>query len=175
LQGVALPLWILHYTKVPTWWISVLFVINTVVVTLLQVQVSKGGGDLRSSANKFRLGTVYLLGCCFVYSVSGNLDPWLTATILVIGMLIHTIGELYTAAGSWTIGFELAVEEHMGQYQGVYSLGWGLGGTFGPYTVTALAIGLGMTGWWIIGVAFLLAGVAMHALIQGHSAAQKQA
>jgi hypothetical protein len=168
IQGVALPLWILHYTDVPKWWVSVLFVINTVLVTVLQIRLSRGTGDLMVSVKKFRLGTAYLLVSCLVYSASANLDIWLSATILGVGMVIHTLGELYAAAGSWSIGFELAVEKHMGQYQGVYSLGWGLGGTFGPLYITAMVVGLGVIGWVIMGLVFLVAGFVMHALVKRH-------
>lgn len=168
IQGVALPLWILNSTTVPTWWVSVLFVINTVLVTVLQIRLSKGTGDLMVSVKKFRLGTAYLLASCLIYSLSGGLDIWFAALVLVVGMVVHTLGELYAAAGSWSIGFELAVEKHMGQYQGVYSLGWGIGGTFGPLYITAMVVGLGMLGWAIMGSVFLAAGFAMHYLVKRH-------
>jgi MFS family permease len=83
-------------------------------------------------------------------------------------MVVHTMGELYAAAGSWSIGFDLAVEKHMGQYQGVYSLGWGLGGTVGPVFITAMAITLGVVGWAILGIVFLTSGVLMHWLVRTH-------
>lgn len=166
IQGVALPLWIIQYTEAPKWWVSVLFVINTVLVTILQIRFSSGTGDMRVSIKKFRIGTAYLLGACVVYSLAGGIPVWAACLVLSVGMLVHTIGELQAAAGSWSIGFDLAEEKHMGQYQGVYSLGWGLGGTFGPLYVTALAIGLGMTGWWIMGAVFAAAGIAMHSLVK---------
>lgn len=168
IQGVALPLWILHATHVPNWWVSVLFVINTVMVTALQIRFSKEGTDLLSSVKKYRLGTIYLLACCVIYALAWHADIWIAIAALVVGMVVHTFGELYTAAGSWSIGFELAVEEHMGQYQGVYSLGWGLGGTFGPAYVTVCVVGFGIGGWIFMGVMFLAAGVAMHSLVKRH-------
>jgi MFS family permease len=168
IQGIALPLWILHYTEVPKWWVSVLFVINTVIVTVLQIRMSKGTGDTMVSVKKFRLGTVYLLGSCLIYAASAHLPLWISATVLAVGMVVHTFGELYAAAGSWSIGFDLAVEKHMGQYQGVYSLGWGLGGTVGPVFITAMAITLGVLGWAILGLVFLASGVLMHWLVKNH-------
>ncbi|MFM5952086.1 MAG: MFS transporter [Micrococcales bacterium] len=168
IQGVALPLWILHATVVPKWWVSVLFVINTVMVTILQIRLSRGTGDIVVSVKKFRLGTAYLLLSCLIYGWSAGLSLWVSAGILAIGMIVHSMGELYAAAGSWSIGFELAVEKHMGQYQGVYSLGWGLGGTFGPLYVTAMVLGLGIYGWAIMGAVFLLSGVVMYYLVTRH-------
>jgi MFS family permease len=168
IQGIALPLWILQFTTVPTWWVSVLFVINTILVTVLQIRMSRGTGDIMVSVKKFRLGTAYLLLSCLIYSSSANLPLWISAVVLATGMVVHTLGELLAAAGSWSIGFELAVEKHMGQYQGVYSLGWGLGGTLGPVYITAMAIGLGVIGWAIMGVVFLAAGILMHWLVKTH-------
>jgi MFS family permease len=168
IQGVALPLWILNYTEVPTWWVSVLFVINTVLVTVLQIRMSRGTGTLMMSVKKFRIGTAYLLLSCVVYSLAADLPIWIAASILVTGMVVHTMGELLAAAGSWSIGFDLAEEKHMGQYQGVYSLGWGLGGSFGPLYVTSMILGFGVAGWWIMGGVFLVAGFLMHALIKRH-------
>lgn len=165
IQGVALPLWILQYTTAPKWWVSVLFVINTVLVTVLQIRFSTGTGDLKVSIQKFRIGTLWLLGACVIYSLAGDIPLWAACLVLSVGMLVHTVGELQAAAGSWSVGFDLAQEKHMGQYQAVYSLGWGIGGTVGPLYVTALAIGLGMTGWWIMGAVFALAGAAMYVLV----------
>jgi len=168
IQGVALPLWILNYTEVPTWWVSVLFVINTVLVTVLQIRMSRGTGTLMMSVKKFRIGTAYLLLSCVVYGLAADLPIWIAASILVTGMVVHTMGELLAAAGSWSIGFDLAEEKHMGQYQGVYSLGWGLGGSFGPLYVTSMILGFGVAGWWIMGGVFLVAGFLMHVLIKRH-------
>ncbi|CAB4639252.1 unannotated protein [freshwater metagenome] len=165
IQGVALPLWIIQYTEAPKWWVSVLFVINTVLVTIFQIRFSRGTGDIRLSVKKFRLGSFYLLGATVVYSLSGGIPAWAACLVLAVGMAMHTVGELEAAAGSWSIGFDLAQEKHMGEYQGVYSLGWGMSSTLGPVYVTALAIGLGMVGWWIMGAVFVLAGIAMYVLI----------
>ena len=142
--------------------------INTVLVTALQIRLSRGTGDILVSVKKFRLGTAYLLLSCLIYSASAGLPIWVAAMVLAVGMVVHTLGELFAAAGSWSIGFELATEKHMGQYQGVYSLGWGLSATFGPLYVTALAIGLGVIGWAIMGAIFMVSGIAMVALVNKH-------
>jgi amino acid transporter len=82
-------------------------------------------------------------------------------------MLVPVAGELVGSAGSWSIGFGLADENHQGQYQGVFSLGWGLGRTFGPALVTALAIGIGRIGWVILAIIFLFTGLSMRRLVTG--------
>lgn len=77
----------------------------------------------------------------------------------------HIVGELIGSAGSWSIGFGLADESHQGQYQGVWGLSWGLSGTLGPAFVTALVIGMGISGWWILAVVFAINGTMMHKLV----------
>jgi MFS family permease len=78
---------------------------------------------------------------------------------------VHVYGELIGSAGSWSIGFGLADEKLQGQYQGVWSLSWGLGGTLGPAFVTAMAITLGQSGWFIMAGLFLINGILMHRLV----------
>jgi MFS family permease len=82
-------------------------------------------------------------------------------------MLVHVMGELVGSAGSWSIGYGLADEKHQGQYQGVFSLGWGLGGAFGPSIITALVIGIGKGGWLILGAIFIVTGFLMRRLVTG--------
>ena len=77
--------------------------------------------------------------------------------ILLCGYLGEKVG--------WSIGFGLADEKHQGQYQGVWSLSWGLGGTLGPAFVTLMAITLGQRGWIIMAVMFLINGILMHRLV----------
>ncbi|MEY4972615.1 MAG: hypothetical protein RL399_572, partial [Actinomycetota bacterium] len=82
-----------------------------------------------------------------------------------LGMAAHIVGELIGSAGSWSIGFGLADENHQGQYQGVWGLSWGLSGTVGPGIVTALVIGMGIPGWWILAIVFAINGSVMHKLV----------
>jgi MFS family permease len=85
--------------------------------------------------------------------------------MLTLGMASHIVGELIGSAGSWSIGFGLADENHQGQYQGVWGLSWGLSGTLGPALVTALVIGVGISGWWILAAIFAINGTIMHKLV----------
>jgi MFS family permease len=89
----------------------------------------------------------------------------MAALMLSLGMASHIVGELIGSAGSWSIGFGLADENHQGQYQGVWGLSWGLSGTLGPAIVTALVIGMGISGWWILAAIFAINGTVMHKLV----------
>lgn len=165
LQNVAIPLWIVRETEAPRWWMSVLFIINTTGVAIFQIRASKGTGDLLTSARKFRNSGYWLAAACVVYGLAAGTPMWIACAVLVGAMVLHIVGELLQAAGSWAISFDLADEKHQGQYQGVFSMSWGISGTLGPSFVTFMALELGLTGWAIMGAMFAIAGWLMHRMI----------
>ena len=165
LQSVAIPLWVVRETNAPRWWVSVIMITNTIGVTLFQVTASKGTGHIFGGAKRYREASLAIAIACAFYAASHGVSAYIACALLVIAMAIHTFGELVGSAGSWSIGFGLADERHQGQYQGVWSLSWGLGGAGGPAFVTAMAITLGQRGWAIMAAIFLANGILMHALV----------
>ncbi len=165
LQSVAIPLWVVRETNAPRWWVSVIMITNTIGVTLFQVTASKGTGHIFGGAKRYREASLAIAIACAFYAASHGVSAYIACALLVIAMAIHTFGELVGSAGSWSIGFGLADERHQGQYQGVWSLSWGLGGAVGPAFVTAMAITLGQKGWAIMAAIFLANGILMHALV----------
>lgn len=165
LQSVAIPLWVVRETTAPRWWVSVIMLVNTVAVMLFQVAASKGSGPINVGAKLYRRASFAIAIACTLYSLSHGVDAIAASAILVIASAVHVYGELIGSAGSWSIGFGLADEKHQGQYQGVWSLSWGLGGTLGPAFVTAMAISLGQIGWFIMAAIFLINGLLMFKLV----------
>jgi len=165
LQSVAIPLWVVRETTAPRWWVSVNMLVNTVAVMLFQVAASKGSGPINVGAKLYRRASFAIAIACTLYSLSHGVDAIAASAILVIASAVHVYGELIGSAGSWSIGFGLADEKHQGQYQGVWSLSWGLGGTLGPAFVTAMAISLGQIGWFIMAAIFLINGLLMFKLV----------
>ena len=165
LQSVAIPLWVVRETNAPRWWVSVIMMMNTIAVMLLQVAASKGSATLFGGAKNYRLASYFISLACILYAAAHGVSAVLASLILVLGMGAHIVGELIGSAGSWSIGFGLADENHQGQYQGVWGLSWGLSGTLGPSLVTALVIGMGASGWWILATMFAINGTVMHKLV----------
>jgi MFS family permease len=165
LQTVAIPLWIVNETNAPRWWVSVIFVINTVGVILFQIRASRGSGDVAVGAMQFRRAGFAVAGACLLYALAADVSTIWACSILVVAMCVHVFGEVVGSAGSWSIGFGLADEKHQGQYQGVYSLSWGVGGTIGPAFVTAMAITIGQLGWVYMALLFAITGALMYRLV----------
>jgi MFS family permease len=165
LQSVGIPLWVVRETNAPRWWVSVIMLMNTIAVMLLQVAASKGSATLFGGAKSYRLASYFISLACLLYAYAHGVNAFLAALLLALGMASHIVGELIGSAGSWSIGFGLADENHQGQYQGVWGLSWGLSGTLGPSIVTALVIGMGISGWWILAIVFAINGTVMHKLV----------
>ncbi|MEK6648179.1 MAG: MFS transporter [Actinomycetota bacterium] len=173
LQNVAIPLWVVQETKAPRWWVAVIMLVNTVAVILFQVRASKGSGDVRAGARMFARAGYFVAAACLLYAISSGVSALFACVLLVVAMLVHVAGELIGSAGSWSIGFGLADENQQGQYQGVFSLGWGIGGAIGPTLVTALVIGMGKIGWVILAIIFLTTGLLMRRLVTGSWSARQ--
>jgi MFS family permease len=165
LQSVGIPLWVVRETNAPRWWVSVIMLMNTIAVMLLQVAASKGSATLFGGAKSYRLASYFISLACLLYAYAHGVNAFLATLLLALGMASHIVGELIGSAGSWSIGFGLADENHQGQYQGVWGLSWGLSGTLGPSIVTALVIGMGISGWWILAIVFAVNGTVMHKLV----------
>jgi predicted MFS family arabinose efflux permease len=165
LQNVAIPLWVVKETNAPRWWVSVIMLVNTIGVILFQVRVSRGSGDIRVGAKQVQRAGFAVAAACLLYALSAGVNTLIACTLLIAAMMVHVYGELVGSSGSWSIGFGMADEKHQGQYQGVYSLSWGVGGTIGPSFVTAMAITLGQRGWVYMAIMFAITGTMMHKLV----------
>ena len=165
LQNVAIPLWVVQETNAPRWWVSVIMLVNTIGVILFQVRVSRGSGDIRVGAMQVQRAGFAVALACLLYALSAGVNIYLACTFLIVAMMVHVYGELVGSSGSWSIGFGMADEKHQGQYQGVYSLSWGVGGTIGPSFVIAMAITLGQRGWVYMAILFAITGTLSHKLV----------
>jgi hypothetical protein len=77
--------------------------------------------------------------------------------LLVVGMVLHTAGELWHSAGSYGLSYELATDGSHGEYQGFFSLGRGATGVLAPIVVTTLCLASGphwrpVGGWLLLGL-----------------------
>ncbi|HUW77282.1 MAG TPA: MFS transporter [Candidatus Nanopelagicaceae bacterium] len=174
-QGVGIPLWIIQYTRAPRWWVAVLMVVNTSAIVLLQVRMSKGTGDLQNAANIRRRSGFYMALACLIYAIAQGLNPVLACLILLVGSAVDVTAELLSVSASWGIGYGMAPEHLQGQYQGVYSMGGGIGMVYGPVFVTSTAIAMGRVGWVILAAFFVLSGAAFPPLIRSYLRARAAA
>ncbi|MEV6828770.1 MFS transporter [Amycolatopsis sp. NPDC051102] len=162
LLSVAIPLWIVERTAAPGWTVSALFVLNTLVVVLLQVRVAGRLTTLGSAARMVRRSGVLLLASCVAFASSAlGTSPSVAFGVLVVGALVQVVGEMLQSAGSWEIGFALAPADKQGEYQGFFGSGISVARAVGPLLLSTVVVGWGLPGWLLLGAVFLAAGWAM--------------
>ncbi|MFJ7214923.1 MFS transporter [Amycolatopsis sp. NPDC098790] len=176
LLSVAIPLWIVERTAAPGWTVSALFVLNTVVVVLLQVRVAGRLASIGAAARMVRRSGVLLLASCVAFALAAaGTSPWTAFAVLVAGAVVQVFGEMLQSAGTWEIGFALAPADRQGQYQGFFGTGVSVARAVGPVLLSTVVIGWGLPGWLLLGAVFLAAGVAMGTAVRWAQAARSTA
>ncbi|MCX5192496.1 MFS transporter [Streptomyces sp. NBC_00249] len=157
---VAVPLWLIGATAAPHWLISGTMLLNTVMVVTCQVRAGRRIATPAAGGFAYRRSGFAFLLACVLISLAAGLPGWAAATVLLAGVAVHTIGELWHSAAGFEISFALAPERATGQYLGVFGLGAGLAEAAGPALLIALCITWGRPGWYVVGALFALTGLA---------------
>ncbi|MEU6211824.1 hypothetical protein ABZ891_18185 [Streptomyces sp. NPDC047023] len=67
----------------------------------------------------------FLIGTAVITTASGA-PGWAAVAIMMVGVGVHTAGELRHAAGSLELRFRMVLAHAQGQYSGVFGMGMGL-------------------------------------------------
>ncbi|MFF2655919.1 MFS transporter [Kitasatospora sp. NPDC058032] len=164
---VGLPLWIVLGTEAPAATVAAVNVVNCLLVVLFQVRASRGVTDVPSAARACARGALLLAAGCLGYAAARYGPAWAAAAALLAGALVHTLGELLTSAGGWTLSLDLADAGAHGEYQGVFLSGQAGAHVIGPLVVTLTAVDHGAVGWVVLAGLFALAGPALPAAVRG--------
>lgn len=154
LLTVAVPLWISAHTVAPLGLSGLLLFMNTVVVVLLQVRFSRGAEDLAGAARVTVLGGLAFVVAFTLIALAGAAGMGAAVGLLVAGVLVFTIGEMWTSSASWTYSYDLADPAAHGQYQAVFALGRTAGNIAGPLLASVVAV-LGFAGWGLAALAMV--------------------
>jgi len=157
---VALPVWIATRTNSPTWIYSVALVINTTVVVLLQVRVSRGSESAEGGGRAMRKAGLVLAVCCVLFGLAQDQPTWLAVLVLLAGVIVHVFGEMLQGAGQWSVSFALAPDHAQGQYQGLFTMSVQLGTVVTPALATLLLTNFARLGWLILAIPLAVAGLA---------------
>ncbi|MGW1029956.1 MFS transporter [Streptomyces sp. NPDC002577] len=157
----ALPLWIVGHSEAPQWLVGVCAVVNTLMVVAFQVRASRRIVSNASAGRvAVRSGIAFLLGMAAIAAAAG-MPGWLAAVVIIAGVVVHTIGELWHTAASFELSFGLAPAHAQGQYSGLHATGAGVASSLAPSVLALFCITWGVPGWLALGAVFVLAGLAM--------------
>lgn len=158
---LAIPLWIATHTEAPTAMVAVLLILNTVAVAMFQVRLTRGVDDVMSSARAMVVGCAWIAAGFVIISFSDGTTAVTAIVLLVVGAVVHVVGEMVASGGQWGISMGLAPDDRQGQYQGFAGLGFSLSNVIAPTLIALLCIEWGRPGWWLMGAVVLASGLLL--------------
>ncbi|WP_313813245.1 MFS transporter [Glutamicibacter sp.] len=161
---VGVPLWIVNNTVVPAALVAILLMLNTAVVIVFQIPLSKGTHDLRKAGKAVGMAGISLAFACVVYSLAAGVPAVPAISLLVLATVAHAFAEVWSQAGTWAMSFELAHEASPGAYQGVFAMGTGIGAMCAPFVVAGTALKFGTTGWIFLALIFIGSSLGIAAI-----------
>jgi MFS family permease len=177
LLTLVVPLWIVERTKVPTPFIGVYLVMNTIFVILFQVAASKGTESVEGSTRKARLAGVTMLLGCVALAPSGAVPTAVAVLLVAAAVLLLSACEILQSASAWAMSYALAPAGAQAEYLGAFAMSSAGQSVLASAIGTALVLRYGATGWLAIGVCVMSAAVLLgpaarwaHASITRHHA-----
>ncbi|MEU2424000.1 MFS transporter [Streptomyces sp. NPDC007851] len=157
----ALPLWIVGQSDAPRWLVGMCAVINTLMVVAFQVRASRGIESNTGAIRAVRRSGLVFLAAMALIASTGHMAAGPATAVIVVGVVLHTVGELWQAAASFELSFGLAPEHAQGQYSGLFGMGHGLTNAVAPSVLGFFCITWGSPGWLVMGGIFVATGLVM--------------
>jgi hypothetical protein len=165
---IGIPLWIVARRVLPVAVVPAFTLLNTILVVLLQVRVASAAKSTRDAGRSMlRAGVALAAACVLVGASAGPFSAGVVLALLVVAVICQTVAELDRSAGGWHIALSRAQGDTAGRYLAVFSLGSAAEALVGPALFADGVVSSGASGWWIIAVAFGIAGVIAWRLATG--------
>lgn len=162
LLNVVVPLWLVSRTDAPHTLLAWLFGTNTVLAVLLQVRASRVADSVNGCLRAVRWsGWAFVISCAII-AVTHQTVGWVSILLIWAGHVTITGAELWQSAADWGFTSELSDHRRLGDYQGIWGLGYQIEPVIFPALYTFLALQWGTVGWAVIAVIAVAAAAAMH-------------
>ncbi|MFJ1865084.1 MFS transporter [Streptomyces sp. NPDC088097] len=158
--SLLLPIWLSAHTDAPRWTVAAVYAVNSGVCVLLQSRIGSRVETPRQGGRAFRLAGLFFLVSCPLMALTADVPAWIAPGLAVLAVCVHSLGEVWESSGGFALGFGLAPDHAQGQYQGLFGIGFDAGQALAPVILTAAVLGLGHTGWLLLGVFFAALGAA---------------
>ncbi|GGL05198.1 MFS transporter [Sphaerisporangium melleum] len=157
--SIGVPLWVVYGSPLPHWAVSAAMMLNTSIIVVLQVPLSKQAEDIRGSRRALLIAGLCTAVGCGMFAVGGILSTAAVWPLFVVACLALAFGEILGAAAGWTLSYDLAPDDMLGQYQGVWQLvADGSSKAAGP-AVIGWAVAAGALGWSALAAGFTAVSV----------------
>ncbi len=152
---MGIPLWVTSRTEAPVAIVGPLVVLNTALVVLLQVRLSKGTDTRDGGARALRRAGLAFAGCMGLLALSGLLNAAGAVLAVVAATVLLTFGELWHYAGRLSVSYALAPPDRQGEYLSVFWLGSAAALMVGPLLITIGVVERGPLGWLALAAVFV--------------------
>jgi hypothetical protein len=152
--SLMLPIWIATRTHAPHWTVAAAFAVNSLVCVFLQAHFGATVSNPPEGGRAFRRAGLLFLISCPLIATSADLPGILAPLVIIAAVCVHSIGEIWHSSANIALGFGLAPEHAQGEYQGVLGLGFDAGQALAPVILTTAFLGLGQSGWVLLGLCF---------------------
>lgn len=162
---VALPLWIVHATEAPVGLAPLLLVLNSALVVIFQVPLSRFGATTEAARRLYTpLAALFATGTLAV-AASAVTGRTLSIAALITAAVVLTFAEMIHTIASWEISVALAPDDAQGAYLGVHGLAQSTQRFAGPLLMTGL-VSTGPLGWPVLGAALVATCTAQNRLVR---------
>ncbi|WP_328834687.1 MFS transporter [Streptomyces europaeiscabiei] len=146
LLGIGVPLWIVQQTQAPSWSVTVIQLLNTVLVVVLQVRLSRGSERLeRARVLMLRGGLLSGLGALVVPLTMLGGGQWDVGVVIAAAVLL-SLGELLIIAGTTGAALLHIPREQTTSHLAVFNLGFAMTTVVGPLLIST-TVGWSWQGW----------------------------
>lgn len=152
LISYIIPIWIALHTGIPSIMVSAVVILDTIIVIVFQMPISRRYATVRAARNGFRITGALLAVSCIVMSGTERIGGWFGTVIVVAWVLIYGFAEVCHSSCEFAVSFGLAREEAIGEYQALFSLCKGVSNALAPTVLTMVILGGGAAGWLAGGV-----------------------
>ncbi|MFH9861029.1 MFS transporter [Streptomyces sp. NPDC017202] len=165
LLSSGLPLWLKEDTAAPVWIAPLSVLVSSLLIALFQVRVTRTGQRLAGAVRSSWRASVALAGCCLAFATAAwPASPVVAAVLVLAGLGLHVLGELYYVAARWGLSIKLMTHGAQGQYQAVAATTEGAVVAVGPALVVTLVSGAGGAGWGILALVLLTCSLPVASL-----------
>lgn len=159
LFAIGLPLWIVQETDAPRWSVTVCQLLNTILVVLLQVRVSRGSEKPERAKLLMLFGGVLSACGSLVVVLAGRFEAGPALAVVVLSAVLFTLAELAIVVGCTGAALLHIPVNRRTEYLAAFNVGFGVATVIGPIVISS-AIMWGAWSWVAWAAFFALVGLA---------------
>jgi MFS family permease len=170
----ALPVFVLRELRMPPWAVGVLFATNTVLLTVLQLPLSRLLERFRPTV-VLALGGISYAALYAAALLAGDMPRRVQIALLVTGMVVYTLGELAVSQAAMALLTSLPPKQEQGAYLAFNQLFAGGATALAPLLVAMLLASAPLSLWRVLAGGSIGAALLVSFLRQGHATSRADA